>query len=160
MGVELLLIDTRARHSRAGGESAALRASCEWAAADLQATSLRDVWDRGRAALDAVAGLQLYAVQRRAVLDALHSHPDAPAVHEFYRWQVLRDGGAHALSAAYEQIAPEDSESPIALWFAGRANLAAAERHMENRDPRAALAAYERSAARYRHSVELNPGTL
>jgi galactokinase len=53
-GLALLLIDSRARHSHAGGEYAALRASCERAAADLQASSLRDVWDRGRAALDAV----------------------------------------------------------------------------------------------------------
>ncbi len=54
-GVALLLIDSRARHSHAGGEYAARRASCERAAADLQASSLRDIWDRGRAALDAVS---------------------------------------------------------------------------------------------------------
>ena len=42
-GVALLLIDSRARHSHAGGEYAARRASCERAAADLQASSLRDV---------------------------------------------------------------------------------------------------------------------
>jgi len=53
-GVALLLIDSRARHSHAGGEYAARRASCERAAANLQASSLRDVWDRGRAALDTV----------------------------------------------------------------------------------------------------------
>lgn len=53
-GVALLLIDSRARHAHADGEYAARRASCERAAADLQASSLRDVWDRGRAELDAV----------------------------------------------------------------------------------------------------------
>ena len=53
-GVALLLIDSRARHHHVGGEYAALRASCERAAADLQASSLRDIWDRGRAELDAV----------------------------------------------------------------------------------------------------------
>ncbi len=53
-GIALLLIDSRARHSHAGGEYAARRASCERAAADLQASSLRDIWDRGRAALDAI----------------------------------------------------------------------------------------------------------
>jgi galactokinase len=54
-GVALLLIDSRAPHRHVGGEYAARRASCERAAADLQASSLRDIQDRGRAALDAVA---------------------------------------------------------------------------------------------------------
>jgi galactokinase len=53
-GVALLLIDSRARHTHAGGEYAARRKSCERAARALQASSLRDVWDRGRAELDAV----------------------------------------------------------------------------------------------------------
>ncbi|OBH84182.1 galactokinase [Mycobacterium sp. E2989] len=53
-GVALLLIDSRARHSHAGGEYAARRASCERAAADLGAASLRDVQDRGPSAVTAV----------------------------------------------------------------------------------------------------------
>ncbi|BBZ45897.1 galactokinase [Mycobacterium parmense] len=53
-GLTLLLIDSRSRHDHAGGDYAALRASCERAAADLKASSLRDVWDRGHASLDAV----------------------------------------------------------------------------------------------------------
>jgi galactokinase len=54
-GVALLLIDSRARHSHAGGEYAARRASCERAAADLGAPSLRDVADRGPSVLAEVA---------------------------------------------------------------------------------------------------------
>jgi galactokinase len=53
-GVALLLIDSRARHRHAGGEYAARRASCERAAADLGASSLREIQDRGPAALAAV----------------------------------------------------------------------------------------------------------
>jgi galactokinase len=53
-GVVLLLIDSRARHSHAGGEYAARRASCERAAADLQASSLRDIQDRAPSVLAAV----------------------------------------------------------------------------------------------------------
>jgi galactokinase len=53
-GVALLLIDSRARHSHAGGDYAARRASCERAAADLRASSLREVQDRGPAVLAAV----------------------------------------------------------------------------------------------------------
>ncbi|MCV7101194.1 galactokinase [Mycobacterium palustre] len=53
-GVALLLIDSRARHEHVGGEYAARRKSCERAAADLRASSLREVWDRGRADLNAV----------------------------------------------------------------------------------------------------------
>ena len=46
-GVGLLLIDSRARHRHADGDYAARRASCERAAADLAASSLREVQDRG-----------------------------------------------------------------------------------------------------------------
>jgi galactokinase len=54
-GVGLLLIDSRARHRHAGGDYAARRASCERAAADLGASSLREVADRGLSILAAVA---------------------------------------------------------------------------------------------------------
>lgn len=53
-GVTLLLIDSRQRHSHAGGDYAARRASCERAAADLSASSLREAADRGPVALTAV----------------------------------------------------------------------------------------------------------
>ncbi len=52
-GVALLLIDSRTRHRHAGGEYAARRASCERAAAHLEAPSLRQVTDL--AALDLLA---------------------------------------------------------------------------------------------------------
>lgn len=54
-GVGLLLIDSRARHRHAGGDYAARRMSCERAAADLGASSLREVADRGLSILAAVA---------------------------------------------------------------------------------------------------------
>jgi galactokinase len=54
-GVALLLINSRAPHQHAGGEYASRRASCERAAADLGVSSLRDVQDRGVAALAGVA---------------------------------------------------------------------------------------------------------
>ncbi|MGN6338393.1 galactokinase [Mycobacterium sp.] len=63
-GVALLLIDSRERHSHAGGDYAARRASCERAAADLSASSLREVQDR--------AGVQL-----SAVLDRVRNPVDA-----------------------------------------------------------------------------------
>jgi galactokinase len=53
-GVALLLIDSRARHRHAGGEYAARRASCERAAAELGASSLREVQDRGLSVLAGV----------------------------------------------------------------------------------------------------------
>ncbi|WP_406817119.1 galactokinase [Mycobacterium sp. M23085] len=53
-GVALLLIDSRQRHTHAGGDYAARRASCERAAADLAASSLRAAADRGSADLAAV----------------------------------------------------------------------------------------------------------
>lgn len=53
-GVTLLLIDSRERHRHAGGDYAARRRSCERAAADLGASSLREAADRGPADLTAV----------------------------------------------------------------------------------------------------------
>jgi galactokinase len=53
-GVTLLLIDSRQRHSHSGGDYAARRASCERAAADLSASSLREAADRGPVDLSAV----------------------------------------------------------------------------------------------------------
>ncbi|KKB97206.1 galactokinase, partial [Mycobacterium nebraskense] len=53
-GVTLLLIDSRARHTHAGGDYAARRASCERAAADLGASSLRELQDRGPSVVAAV----------------------------------------------------------------------------------------------------------
>jgi galactokinase len=53
-GVALLSIDSRARHRHAGGDYAARRASCERAAVDLAASSLREVQDRGPSVLAAV----------------------------------------------------------------------------------------------------------
>ena len=53
-GMALLLIDSRARHEHVDGDYAARRESCERAAADLHVPSLREVQDRGRAALDGV----------------------------------------------------------------------------------------------------------
>jgi galactokinase len=53
-GIALLLIDSRARRRHAGGDYAARRASCERAAADLGASSLREVQDRGPSAVATV----------------------------------------------------------------------------------------------------------
>ena len=53
-GIALLLINSHAPHQHAGGEYAARRASCERAAANLGAGSLRDVQDRGEAVLRGV----------------------------------------------------------------------------------------------------------
>ncbi|MBZ4612029.1 galactokinase [Mycobacterium avium] len=53
-GVALLLIDSRERHTHAGGDYAARRLSCERAAADLSASSLRAAADRGCTDLAAV----------------------------------------------------------------------------------------------------------
>src|SRR6202044_2568880 len=53
-GVELLLIDSRERHGHVGGAYAARRLSCERAAADVGAVSLREIQDRGVSVLDGV----------------------------------------------------------------------------------------------------------
>ncbi len=54
-GMALLLIDSRARHSHAGGEYAARHRSCERTAAQLGVTSLREVQHHGTSVLDGLA---------------------------------------------------------------------------------------------------------
>jgi galactokinase len=54
VGAALLVIDSRAQHRHVGGEYAARRRSCERAAADLGAPTLRDVQHRGVPALENV----------------------------------------------------------------------------------------------------------
>ncbi|MEB4208085.1 galactokinase [Mycobacterium sp. 94-17] len=66
-GVALLLIDSGERHSHVGGDYAARRASCERAAADLSAVSLREVQDRaGRDGAGVLAGVRDPVDARRA----------------------------------------------------------------------------------------------
>ncbi|BBX74924.1 galactokinase [Mycobacterium shinjukuense] len=82
-GVTLLLIDSRARHRHAGGEYAVRRASCERAAADLGVSSLRDIQDRGPAALGAVTDpvdarrARHVVTENQRVLDFIAALPDS-----------------------------------------------------------------------------------
>ncbi|MGV0852712.1 galactokinase [Mycolicibacterium phlei] len=78
-GVALLLINSHATHRHAGGEYAARRASCEQAAAALGADSLRDVQDRGVAALadaadpDTVRRARHVITENQRVLDTVEA---------------------------------------------------------------------------------------
>ncbi|MDI3312744.1 MAG: galactokinase [Mycobacterium sp.] len=80
-GVALLLIDTRERHSHAGGEYAARRWACEHAATELHAPSLRDIEDLSslQAITDPVAARRARHVltENRRVLDFVAALSDA-----------------------------------------------------------------------------------
>jgi galactokinase len=66
-GMALLLIDSRARHEHVDSDYATRRQACQRAAADLQVSSLREVQDRGRLALDPVVD-RLDACRARHVI--------------------------------------------------------------------------------------------
>jgi galactokinase len=91
-GVALLLINSRAPHQHAGGEYASRRASCERAAADLDVSSLREVQDRGVAALSAVADpvdarrARHILTDNQRVLDVVAAleDPDYPAIGQLF----------------------------------------------------------------------------
>jgi galactokinase len=80
-GVVLLLIDSRARHSHVGGEYSARRSACEQAAAQLHASSLRDVEDLSSldAITDPVAARRARHVltENRRVLDFVAALSDS-----------------------------------------------------------------------------------
>ncbi|MBS4728703.1 galactokinase [Mycobacterium sp. SM1] len=80
-GAALLLIDSRQRHSHAGGEYAARRFACEHAAAELRVSSLRDVEDVAslHAIADPVAARRARHVvtENRRVLDFVAALSDS-----------------------------------------------------------------------------------
>jgi tetratricopeptide (TPR) repeat protein len=86
--------------------------------------------------------------------------PLSPDLHAWLRYQVLRDEGARALEAAYDEepiASARATDDPSITWFHGLATFAAAEQDVANRDPDTALAAYGRAHERFARSVEAQP---
>ena len=92
-------------------------------------------------------------LQAKILRQGLGRFPLAGRLHAYLRSHTLRDDGAQGLEQAYAEIAFAEELRPSIDWYRGLATLMAAERRVQNGDPRAALAAYDRSVAHFRASI-------
>lgn len=96
----------------------------------------------------AIRGLQLLesvdllAAQQRAAREALERWPASSALHEWYRWILLRDVGPDGLLTAYDDMKLRGLSAQDRLSFAGLAKLRAAERRIDERQSRRAIEDY------------------
>ncbi|MBL8754967.1 MAG: hypothetical protein JNK15_16805 [Planctomycetes bacterium] len=80
------------------------------------------------------------------VLDrGLVKFPASPLLHERLRTRLLERGGVDALATTYDQKLQAADAPPAMAWFAGYAQMVAAEMHRKHQQPDQARAAYERA---------------
>lgn len=89
-----------------------------------------------------LGSFNLFADQHRAVAESLERWPQSGAMHEWYRWVVVRDEGSDGLLTAYDDRALVGLAPAQRLSFSGLAKLQAAERRIAERDPARALEDY------------------
>jgi hypothetical protein len=83
----------------------------------------------------------------------------SPLLHERLRSRILRGQGVEALTAHYEAALAKDPDSSTLRWFAGYAELVAAEHHRRRGHAEPALGAYARGIAQFERSLALAPDT-
>lgn len=98
------------------------------------------------------------AEELAALERGLARFPTSGDLHAALRAVLLRDEGADALEAWYAAREPAEDDAAALRWYEGLATLVAAEWRVQSGAPGEARAAYERSVADLRASVELEPG--
>ncbi len=85
-----------------------------------------------------------------AVLDrGLERFPLSPRLHERLRARRLEQGGPEALQQDYERRLAQPGAAPALPWFAGYAEMVAAEHHRRAQQDDAATRAYQRAIDRF-----------
>ncbi len=107
--------------------------------------------------LDFLGTLEAWGPQARILRAGVRRFGSSPTLHAYLRAQLLRDGGADELSAAYDELVRASGRDATLVWFAGLAGLFTAEREVANRDREAALAAYDECAALFSESMASAP---
>ena len=82
--------------------------------------------------------------------------PGSRELHDELRRRLVADRGADGLRAAYAEIAKDARDSATALWFAGYADLVAAELLVGDQQRDDAIAAYTTAIERLRQSAAAN----
>jgi len=98
-----------------------------------------------------------YGFQDKVLERGLSLFPVSGALHEYLRYQQLRDGGAESLERRYARMKPSPEHTAQIQWYSGLASLQAAERHVQNRRSAAAIASYERAVQQMAASGRANP---
>jgi len=108
------------------------------------------------AEVELLDALGIAGPQERILLAALERFPQSGELNAALRRQLLRDADAHTLEGVYARLG--NREDACLRWYDGLAQLAAAERHVENRDQASALTAYLAGADRFRAAPEHGGG--
>ncbi len=106
--------------------------------------------------LDWLRVIKAYGFQPDVLERALARFPVSGKVHEYLRYQQLRDWGAESLERAYARMKPAVSAAAATQWYSGVASLRAAERHVQNRKNQAAIASYQRAIQNLAASADAN----
>ena len=104
---------------------------------------------------DAFWNLEAFRRQAGYTRSALERWPASGAVHERFRLQILRDGGAAALMTAYDDMDVPAELAPTVRWFEGLAQFVAAEHFVQDLHTGEAIAAYGACIETFRESLEL-----
>ena len=111
-----------------------------------------------RAHMDLMRSMGAYAEEGQAALAALERFPTSADLHNYLRFQLLRDGGAETLEDAYRELDVPANVATTVSWFDGLASLVAAEHHVQCKQPEAAIDAYRRSVRTFGDVVAEAPG--
>lgn len=88
---------------------------------------------------------------------AIARMPWSRELHDEWRRRLLADRGAEGLRATYARFVEAQGGDATAEWFAGYADIVAAETHVDDRRGEPALAAYTECVDRFRRSAAANP---
>jgi len=98
------------------------------------------------------------AAQTGRILEqGLQRFPESAKLHERLRGRALEEKGVLGLEQAYDALLQKEPLPKNLPWFAGYAELVAAEFHRKKGEVKEALSDYDRAIALYGRNVELHP---
>ncbi|MHC4077201.1 MAG: hypothetical protein ACYST0_02025 [Planctomycetota bacterium] len=106
--------------------------------------------------LDWLRVVGAYGFQAEVLGRALARFPISGRLHQYLRYQQLRDWGAESLERIHAQMRPKPEHAAASQWYSGLASLVAAERHVQNREGAAARASYQRAVQKFSASAAAN----
>lgn len=86
----------------------------------------------------------------------LELFPVSGSLHQYLRYQQLRDWGAESLERCYARMKRPPEHAAALAWYAGVASLHAAARHVQNQRDKAAVGSYQRAVQHLEASAKAN----
>jgi len=93
----------------------------------------------------------------RVLKGGVNRFPDSAELHRQLRKLVVEEHGVKELENIYRGLLREENPHPNLVWFAGYASKVAADALRKQQKREEALAAYDRSIARFERAIEANP---